>query len=444
MVPGKKVYRGTRCILVFFGAALLLFSVPTTKSVARAQAPAPASYWICRVMPGDGNSYYSDIFAAPDSAYSDMAKGFTQFLAAKYNQKNGVPTCIHYVSDQQAQTYMKQFAAGAKSVLTGWKFGQTAAYTAPAASPAPSQASAPAPSAAAAPSPTPAPAPAPAAQAPPASATIAMRMVDLVNSATDQPGRQYRAVVTQATTAGSVSIPVNTEAKITLAQSGGTWSAQLNSLSLNGQTVPVTSSSVSATSPIQQVAEKAKSILPGFGIGKNVSPKAAVATAIATGDHVFLPVGAVLTFTASVPQPSAQTTASSAPAPSPAAAAPAATPVAAANTPSPASAAPVPAGQVSVLCEMTTPTHTYASAIFSGDYKDKAKWEVAFPNYIYTNFDKFPGNGGCMTYPSAATNERTLQSWRSQPSSKLYETGWVYKGPEPGPPVVKPNPNNGK
>src|SRR5579863_6348249 len=113
---------------IFFLAALLCPALLSMSSV-RAQTPAPAggggSYWICRVIPGDGNSYYSDTFAAPVNAYSDMAKGFTQFLAAKYNQKNGVPTCISYVSDQQAQTYMKQFAAGAKSVLTGWKYGQT-------------------------------------------------------------------------------------------------------------------------------------------------------------------------------------------------------------------------------------------------------------------------------------------------------------------------------
>ena len=444
MIPSRNSQRGVGHTRILVVATLLPFFLFLNISPGHAQAPAPAagggSYWICRAMPGDGSSYYSDIFAAPDSAYSDMAKGFTQFLAAKYNQKNGVPTCIHYVSDQQAQTYMKQFAAGAKSVLTGWKFGQTAAAPAQAAAPTPSQPPAqPAPPATAA-----APAPAPAAQAPPASTTIAMRMVDLVNSATDPPGKQYRAVVTQAATAGSVSIPLNTEAKITLAQSGGSWSAQLSLLSLSGQWVPVTSSSVSASSPIQQVAQKAKSVF-GINLG-NVSPKAAVATAIATGDHVFLPVGAVLTFTASVPQPSAQASAGST-TPLPSASAPPAATAAApvpANTASPASAAPQAAGEVSVLCEMTTPTHTYVSAIFSGDYKDKAKWEVAFPNYIYTNFDKFPGNGGCMTYPSATTNERTLQSWKSQPNSKILETGWVYKGPEPGPPAPKSNPNNGK
>lgn len=266
MVSASISQRSVARTAVMFVAAVLLFFLPLTTSSIRAQVPAPAagggSYWICRAIAGNGISYYSDIFAAPDSAYTDMAKGFTQFLAAKYNQKNGVPTCIHYVSNQQAQTYMKQFAAGAKSILTGWKYGQTAAAFAPGSTAAPS--SAPAPS-------------------------------------------------------GAAPVPV-------------------------------------------------------------------------------------------------------------------------ANIPSPTNAAPHATGEVSVLCEMTTPTHTYVSAIFSGDYKDKAKWEVAFPNYIYTNFDKFPGNGGCMTYPSAATNERFLQSWKSQPNSKILETGWVYKGPEPGPPPSAPNP----
>lgn len=437
MVSRHNSQRTARRTLVIFVSAVFLFSLFLTASSVRAQVPAPAagggSHWICRLMPGDGNSYYSDIFAAPDNSYYDMAKSFSQFVATKYNRKNGVPTCIHYVSNQQAQTYMKQFAAGAKSILTGWKYGQTAAPSAPAVSAAPTQPTVPPTSAAA-------PAAAPVAQAPPATATIAMRMVDLVNSATNQSGRQYRAVVTQATTAGSVSIPVNTQARITLVQSGGTWSTQLSSLSLNGQMVPVTSSSVSASSPVEQIAQRARSVFQGLNIHKNVSSSGGAATAIAAGDHVFLPVGAVLTFIASVPQPSTPVSTAASAAPPSAATGSAPVP---ANNPSPANAAPLAAGQVSVLCEMTTPTHTYVSAIFSGDYQDKAKWEVAFPNYVYTNFDKFPGNGGCSTYQSSGPNERMLQSWKNQPSSKVYETGWVYKGPEPGP-AIKPAPRNGK
>ena len=123
MVSKSNSQRTAGRALVIFVAAVVLFSLALTALSVRAQAPAPAagggSHWICRLMPGDGNSYYSDIFAAPDNAYYDMAKSFSQFVATKYNQKNGVPTCIHYVSNQQAQTYMKQFAAGAKSILTG-------------------------------------------------------------------------------------------------------------------------------------------------------------------------------------------------------------------------------------------------------------------------------------------------------------------------------------
>src|SRR6185437_4658405 len=120
---------------------------------------------------------------------------------------------------------------------------------------------------------------------PPVSTTIVMRLVDTILSATDPPGKQYRAVVTKATTAGNISIPVNTGGRITLAQSGGNWSAQLASLSLNGQTVPVTSSSVSATSPpqqAQQAVQQLGGLLGGLGgLGNRVTPATtAVANAI--------------------------------------------------------------------------------------------------------------------------------------------------------------------
>jgi hypothetical protein len=266
-----------------------------------------------------------------------------------------------------------------------------------------------------------------------------MRLVDTILSATDQPGRQYRAVVTQAVSAGSVYIPVNTEARITLVQSGGTWSAQLDSLALSGKTVPVTSSSVSATSPMEQVqqnVQKLGGLLGGLGgLGKNVPTTTSVNSAIATGPRVVLPEGTALTFTAAVPQltPAAVSAATGA--------APVLT-----STASPGNvAAPQATGGSAALCEFTASGKLYYSAIFDApNDNDKANWEVAWGYYINKQVDPFPGNGGCSFYRMRTGAEHDLQIHKSQLGAKLIETGWVYTGPSQLPPPAAPNPGHGK
>jgi hypothetical protein len=127
-----------------------------------------------------------------------------------------------------------------------------------------------------------------------------------VNSSTDPAGKRYRAVVTKEATAGSVQIPQNTMASITLVQqSAGTFSAQLVSLKLNGQDVAVTSTAVTATSMAQQAQQAAKKIggfLSSFG-KQSAAANQATAAISTVGNHVAIPPGTSLTFSTSVPQP---------------------------------------------------------------------------------------------------------------------------------------------
>ena len=141
---------------------------------------------------------------------------------------------------------------------------------------------------------------------PPITTNITVRLVDAVNSSIDPAGKRYRAVVTKGATAGSVQIPENRLASITLAQqSAGTFSARVVSLKLNGQDVAVTSTAVTATSVAKQAQQAAKKI-GGFlsSFGKQSATANQATSAISTaGNHVSIPPGTSLTFSTSVPQP---------------------------------------------------------------------------------------------------------------------------------------------
>lgn len=403
-------------------------------------AAAAGTYFVCTwptSSAGVLTFYVSDVNGP--ASLGELAPAFGKFVTAKYHPSGGAYNCAYKFSQADAEGLKKLYLTtwapkGYKPVDTGWKYGETAA---PGAAPASAPSSPPVTAASGA---VPAAAPAPMVQAPPASATIVMRLVDPVNSANDQPGKQYRAVVTQAATAGSVSIPVNTLAKVTLAQSGSTWIAQLSSLSLNGQTVAVTSSSVSATSPTQQNAQKLGSVLSGLGgFGKKApSVSGAMATAIASGDHVILPPGTSLTFTALVPQPPAPGPASAS-APAPSSAAPSSTTPAA---PVPGQPLPQAGNGKQALCFAATGTNRYVSAIFHAKYVnpgDEAPWVQAFFNYVATHFDPKIQGVRCHPYQSAAAAQAALKSWSQPGGLHVTETGWVYKGPEPGLAGNKPN-----
>ena len=405
-------------------------------------APAPAAkgmYFVCSV------SYYSKLYLSDVIGPSQtpeltgLTNGFHSFVIAKYKlQANaGAASCIYKFSKADAQAYLSHFIAssGGNALATGWKPGTNAAPVAASASPSPSEQPAAAQNNAASVATPAAVGPAPVVQAPPVSTTVVTRLVDPINSAYDPAGKQYRGVVTQASTAGSVSIPVNTLARITVAQSAGAWSTQLSSLSLDGQTVAVTSSGVSATSPVQQNAQKLGSVLSGLGgFGKKAPVAAPAAAAIASGDRVVLPPGTKLTFTVSVPQPSAPASPGATAAPPAPTAAAAPVNAAAANQPLSSNLPPVsnPAGSVVLCGTMNVDGKDYVSAIFAAGNQPSAVYDAAFSKYVLTKFD-VETRATCVIHSSMARAQAMLQAWKQQAQQlnylKIVETGWVYNGP---------------
>ena len=167
--------------------------------------------------------------------------------------------------------------------------------------------------------------------APAAGTRVAVKMIDTVDSASDSTSRQYRAAVTAGVDAGNgVTIGQGSAATVTLTRSGSSYTAQLSSVTINGQVVAVVSSSATVSALAQNAQAKATSAINSVlgGLGHHVSAPASVAS-VAIGQHVFLPTGTTLTFVLSAPPPSntaaatsaqpasAQQTAYAAPAPNP-------------------------------------------------------------------------------------------------------------------------------
>jgi hypothetical protein len=169
------------------------------------------------------------------------------------------------------------------------------------------------------------------AQAPVAGASVVVRMIEPVNSASDPAGKQYRASVTKAVDAGNgVNIPQGAVAAVTLSNNGSGWTTQLVSVTINGQPVSVASGPASVTTGVQGAASSAMSSVNSMlgAFGHHASAPAGAA-AVAMGQRVVLPPGTTLTFVLSQPPaasgepaaPAGQSmTASASSAPSPAAA----------------------------------------------------------------------------------------------------------------------------
>ncbi|MDR3755113.1 MAG: hypothetical protein P4K78_14955 [Terracidiphilus sp.] len=134
--------------------------------------------------------------------------------------------------------------------------------------------------------------------APAAGTRVVVKMVDTVDSASDSVGRQYRALVTAGVDAGKgVIIEQGSSATVTVTSSGSGYTAQLSSVTVNGQVVAVTSSSATLSGPAQNVQAKTTGAVTSVlgGLGHHVRAPANVASA-AMGQHVFLPTGTTLTF----------------------------------------------------------------------------------------------------------------------------------------------------
>ncbi len=142
------------------------------------------------------------------------------------------------------------------------------------------------------------------AQTPAAGTKVVVKMTDTVDSASDPAGRQYHATVTAGVDAGNgVKIDQGSAATITVTSKGSNYSAQLSSLTINGQVVAVTSDSATVSALAQNVQAKAAGFANSVlgGLGHHVNAPAANVAAAATGQHVSLPVGTSLTFTLGQP-----------------------------------------------------------------------------------------------------------------------------------------------
>ena len=125
----------------------------------------------------------------------------------------------------------------------------------------------------------------------PISGSVEVRLIEPVDSTRDAAGKQFRGTVTQRVNAGSVSIPQNAVANMTLTNSGGTFTVTLDSILLNGQPLVVTSG------PPAVVSDNSVGKLLGrFGLPKTIPGVTPGATPSATGASVSLLPGTTLRF----------------------------------------------------------------------------------------------------------------------------------------------------
>ena len=136
---------------------------------------------------------------------------------------------------------------------------------------------------------------------PAAGTTLAVRILEAVDSSKDPAGKQYRGMVTTAVDAGNgVTIPRGSMAMVSLMKGQGGWSAHLQSVVVKGQTVNVSSAPAtvmgSAQSSVASAASTVTSALGSFGGFGHRTPKPSGAEAVATGDRVVLPPGTQVQF----------------------------------------------------------------------------------------------------------------------------------------------------
>jgi hypothetical protein len=130
--------------------------------------------------------------------------------------------------------------------------------------------------------------------------TLAVRILEAVDSSKDPAGKQYRGTVTTAVDGGNgVTIPPGSVAMLTLMKAQGGWSAHLQSVMVNGQVVNVASGPASvmgSAGAVTNAASTVTSMLGSFGGFGHKPPKPSGVQAVATGDRVVLPPGTQLQF----------------------------------------------------------------------------------------------------------------------------------------------------
>lgn len=268
--------------------------------------------------------------------------------------------------------------------------------------------------------------------APVAGTSVVVRMMDAVDSVNDPSGKQYRASVTKAVDAGNgVTILRGALAVVSLVNSGNGsgWTAQLVSVTINGQPIAVASSSASVTSAAQSAASNAaSSILNRFGHHGSVPSEV---TAVAMGQRVVLPLGTTLTFVLSQP-----------PTTNAAASAPVAQPMTAAATPSPSPATNSTGGAVTAMyiCASNPPptpsdSHhemEYLTGVFEVPLSAISALEPAFADYLKSTYN-YPRAGitcqSIWTIKDAQAAQKSILTRYSDPRLKRIDTGWRYGQP---------------
>lgn len=268
--------------------------------------------------------------------------------------------------------------------------------------------------------------------APAAGTRVAVRMIDTVDSASDSAGRQYHASVTAGVNAGNgLLIAQGSPAVVTLSESGSGWSAQLSSVSVNGQEIAVTSNSATVSGISQNLQGRTTNAVTSVlgGLGHHVSMPASVA-AVAVGQHVFLPTGTTLNFVLGA-----------SPAPSPVA--PATSTGDSAQPPTP-SAAPA-GGSVNAMeiCFSNPPPNpsdlNYKTEFLTAVFEVPAETlrpipvlEPAFSNYLKATYH-YPSAGiTCQpiwSISDAQQAQKKIAGDRDRAKLKMIDTGWRYGQP---------------
>jgi hypothetical protein len=249
---------------------------------------------------------------------------------------------------------------------------------------------------------------------------VAVKMLDAVDSGSDAAGKQYRASVTKAVTASNgVAIAQGAAATVTLTNSGSGYTAQLSSITLNGQPVTVASGSASVTAAESAASSAMKSV--GSMIGHHVSAPSAVTT-VATGQRVVLPPGTTLTFVLSQPPASSPVASTAAPTVSAAPAASPAQPTTAVATPAPRPAGTSASAQpYYTLCRYQGQQDghpiIYVTPIIHTD-RGASDISLAFNQYMSVTYDIMKiqqGSGYCRTVSNSADQQAyTMQQLEKQ------------------------------
>ena len=140
----------------------------------------------------------------------------------------------------------------------------------------------------------------------PAGTSVEVRMIDPIDANNNTAGKTYRAAVTKTVAAGIVTIPQGAIATVIATNNGANSTAQLTSITINGQVVPTSSSSATVTNgnngQVAAAASQAVNTLGGLFGHHARTAAAAASTAATVGAHIKLPTGTVLTFVLAPPQ----------------------------------------------------------------------------------------------------------------------------------------------